>query len=78
MHVESLEIFRALTPEDLNRRCETPGGAPLPVWKWLRSMIEHEAHHRGQLYLMLGMHGIETPPIYGLTSEEVHARSLAL
>jgi uncharacterized damage-inducible protein DinB len=40
-------------------------------------MIEHEAHHRGQLYLMLGMHGVDTPPIYGLTSEEVRARSLA-
>jgi uncharacterized damage-inducible protein DinB len=75
MHEESLEIFRALTPEDLDRRCETPGGAPLQVWKWLRSMIEHEIHHRGQIYLMLGMLGVPTPPLYGLTSEEVRERS---
>ncbi len=72
MHEESLAIFRALTPEDLARRCKTPGGAPLQVWKWLRSMIEHEIHHRGQIYLMLG---IPTPPLYGLTSEEVRERS---
>jgi uncharacterized damage-inducible protein DinB len=38
-------------------------------------MVEHEAHHRGQLYLLLGLRGIATPPIYGLTEEEVQARS---
>jgi uncharacterized damage-inducible protein DinB len=38
-------------------------------------MVEHEVHHRGQLYLYLGMLGVPTPPLYGLTSEEVKARS---
>jgi uncharacterized damage-inducible protein DinB len=38
--------------------------------------VEHEAHHRGQIYLMLGMRGVPTPPIFGLTSEEVRARSI--
>ena len=41
-------------------------------------MVEHEIHHRGQLYLLLSMLGVATPPIYGLTSEEVRARSLPL
>jgi len=50
----------------------------MPAWKWLRAMVEHEAHHRGQLYLMLGMIGIPTPPIFGLTSEEVRDRSVPL
>jgi uncharacterized damage-inducible protein DinB len=72
---ESLEIFRTLSDDDLARRCTTPAGASMPVWKWLRAMIEHEAHHRGQLYLMLGMVGVEAPPIFGLTSEEVRDRS---
>jgi len=76
MHAESLAIFCALTPQDLERRCETPAGAPITVWKWLRAMVEHEVHHRGQIYLMLGMLGIATPPLYGLTSEEVKARSV--
>jgi uncharacterized damage-inducible protein DinB len=76
MHAESLEIFRTLTPEDLARRCETPGGASIAVWKWLRSVVEHEIHHRGQIYLMLGLLGVSTPPLYGLTSEEVGERSL--
>jgi len=75
-HAESMAIFRALTDADLDRLCETPGGSKLPVGKWLRLMIEHEIHHRGQLYLALGILGVETPPIYGLTSEEVRAKSL--
>jgi uncharacterized damage-inducible protein DinB len=75
MHEESMAIFRAMTPEDLERRCFTPAGTPITAWKWLRAMVEHEVHHRGQIYLMLGMLGIPTPPLYGLTSEEVRERS---
>jgi uncharacterized damage-inducible protein DinB len=75
MHAESMEIFRGLSDDDLKRKCVTPGGAEIAVWKWLRAMIEHEIHHRGQLYLYLGLLDVKTPPIYGLTSEEVRARS---
>ena len=76
-HRESVEIFGRLSPADFEARCETPGGASIRIGKWLRSMIEHEVHHRGQIYLMLGMLGVATPPLYGLTSEEVHARSVS-
>lgn len=75
MHEESVAIFSSLVPAALARTCTTPGGARIPVWKWLRAMIEHEVHHRGQIYIMLGMLGVSTPPLYGLTSEEVRARS---
>jgi uncharacterized damage-inducible protein DinB len=77
MHRESVEIFSRLSPDDLNRKCETPGGAAITVWKWLRSMIEHEIHHRGQIYLYLALLDVATPPLYGLTSEQVKDRSLA-
>lgn len=75
MHRQTLEILRGLSDDDLERRCRTPGGAELAVWKWLRAMVEHEVHHRGQIYLMLGMLDVPTPPLYGLTSEEVYDRS---
>jgi uncharacterized damage-inducible protein DinB len=75
VHAESLVILGGLSAADFERRCTTPGGAELPVWKWLRSMAEHEAHHRGQLYVYLGQLGVETPPLYGLTSEQVRAAS---
>ena len=74
-HAESMEIFRRLSDDDLRKKCVTPGGASIGVGKWLRLMIEHEIHHRGQIYMALGMLGVATPPIYGLTSEEVRERS---
>lgn len=77
-HRETLGILDDLTPEDLQKRCETPAGVSIPVWKWLRAMAEHEVHHRGQIYLMLRGIGVETPPMYGLTSEQVRERSLPL
>ena len=76
MDEETLELLGQLPDERLQESCETPGGAKLRVWKWLRAMVEHEIHHRGQIYLYLGLLGIETPPLYGLTAEEVEARSL--
>jgi len=39
-------------------------------------MVEHEVHHRGQIYLMLNLLDVPTPPLFGLTSEEVRARSI--
>jgi uncharacterized damage-inducible protein DinB len=76
LNTESRAIYAGLSDADLQRRCTTTAGASLPVWKWLRAMIEHEVHHRGQIYMMLGLIGVPTPPIYGLTSEEVRQRSV--
>ncbi len=64
-----------MSDADLQRKCRTPAGTEITTWKWLRAMFEHEAHHRGQIYLMLTMLEMPTPPLFGLTSEEVHARS---
>jgi uncharacterized damage-inducible protein DinB len=75
LHGEAMAIFANLTNEDLKKKCVTPGGATITVWKWLRAMVEHEIHHRGQIFLYLSMLDVRTPPIYGLTSEEVRERS---
>lgn len=75
MHAESRAIFAALTPEQWAGRTTTPAGATISTWKWLRAMLEHEAHHRGQLYLTLGLQGIVTPPIYGLSEPELAAHA---
>ena len=75
LHTGAMEIFRALTPECLEAKCPTVGGIELSAWKWLRAMIEHEVHHRGQLYTTLRLAGVETPPLYGLSEREVLERS---
>jgi uncharacterized damage-inducible protein DinB len=74
-HRQSIDIFVKLSNKDLLSKCQTPGGHPITVWKWLRAMVEHEIHHRGQIYMMLGILGVDTPPLYGLTEEEVRAAS---
>lgn len=76
LYEESRELFAALDEAALRRKCLTPAGTSITVWKWLRAMFEHEAHHRGQLYLMLGIRGVAVPPLFGLTVEEVRARSI--
>ena len=77
LHDESMNIFAKLTDEDLQRKIRNVGGVEIAVWKWLRSMTEHEIHHRGQIYIYLGILGVPTPALYGLTSEEVRSRSQA-
>ena len=72
---EARSMIAGLSDADLTRKCQTPAGTPITTWKWLRAMCEHEAHHRGQIYLMLSMLEIPTPPLFGLSSEEVRARS---
>lgn len=75
LHEESMAIFSALAEEDLNKKCRIPGDVEITLWKWLRLMPEHEIHHRGQMYTYLGMLNIPTPPIYGLTEQELAERS---
>src|SRR5918996_1976635 len=75
-HQESMEIFSSLTNEDLQKKCTNPDGTSITIWKWLRAMVEHEVHHRGQIYLYLAMLNVATPPLFGLTSEEVRSRSI--
>jgi uncharacterized damage-inducible protein DinB len=77
LHEESMVLFRTLTPAALAGKCTTPEGTPITTWKWLRAMAEHEVHHRGQIYLLLNLLSVPTPPLYGLTSEQVRARSVA-
>jgi uncharacterized damage-inducible protein DinB len=76
LHSESFEIISCLT--DLNGKCATPDGASMTTWKWLRAMVEHEIHHRGQIYTYLALLEVPTPPLYGLTSEQIAERSAGI
>ena len=73
MHSESMKIFSQLSDDDLQKKCASAEGTPITTWKLLRSMVEHEIHHRGELYAYLGLLGVTVPPLYGLTSEQLQA-----
>ena len=75
LHEESMQIFSQLSQANLNRKCQKPAGIEITLWKWLRAMVEHEVHHRAQIYTYLGMLNVKTPPLYGLTAEEVAAKA---
>jgi uncharacterized damage-inducible protein DinB len=73
LHEESSRIFARFHEDEYDRRVTAPGGGTISLGKWLRAMAEHEIHHRGQLYLMLGMLDVRTPPVLGMTAEQLAA-----
>jgi uncharacterized damage-inducible protein DinB len=71
MHSESMNMLAQLSNDQLQQKCQSANGTPMTTWKLLRSMVEHEVHHRGELYAYLGVLGVRVPPLYGLTSEQL-------
>lgn len=71
LHQESYDFISKLDNEKLNIKIYTPNNHLISVSNWLRAMIEHEIHHRAQLYIYLNMMEIQTHPIFEFTSEEV-------
>lgn len=75
MHAETVQLLAPMTPEDLNRNGTTPQGTPAPAGALLRAMVEHEIHHRGEMYVYLALLGVERPPLYGVTEPELRRYS---
>jgi uncharacterized damage-inducible protein DinB len=76
-HRETIEMLKDLSPEDLNRKGLSPQGVPVTAWKLLRAMVEHEVHHRGEMYVYLALLGVPRPPLYGATEAELRSYSVA-
>ncbi|GHF40598.1 putative damage-inducible protein DinB [Deinococcus metalli] len=50
----------ALSDDDLQRRIPA-FGRELPVWTMLDFITQHEAHHKGQAWMMARMVGVQPP-----------------
>ena len=74
LHTETTGMIGQFSDADLAERCVTPGGPSITRWKLLRALSEHEIHHRGQLYVYLGILGVPAPSLYGLTERQLAAR----
>lgn len=57
---QAAEAMRALIPADFTRRVPAFGGE-LPVSALLDALLAHEAHHKGQVWLMARMVGVKPP-----------------
>jgi uncharacterized damage-inducible protein DinB len=56
-----VQALEGLTEEQLNQTVEAFGGRRMPVFTLLDFLREHEAHHKGQIWLMARMLGLEPP-----------------
>lgn len=60
VHDGTIAAYEKLTPEDLKK--EIPAFRKvLGIERLLWSIVQEEAHHRGQIYMMLRMQGIAPP-----------------
>lgn len=71
MHRQSLDILQTFSDEDLSRVVKTLDGKTTTAGNFLRALIVHEVHHRGVLVIYLNLLGVNTPPVIGLTEQQV-------
>lgn len=71
MHRQSMGIFARLQDESLKDKIKSLAGNEIELAAFLRALIIHEVHHRAALCIYLNLLGVSTPPIIGLTEEEV-------
>ncbi|MDI9256806.1 DinB family protein [Flavobacterium sedimenticola] len=70
-HRETLDIINRLEDADLQKKIKPVSGTEIKLSSFLRALTVHEIHHRATLCIYLNMLGITTPPILGLTAEQV-------
>lgn len=63
-------IKRALTDEMLIETVQALGGE-VPRGKLLRTLLNHDTHHRGQMTVLLRQAGLTVPGIMGPTKEQM-------
>lgn len=63
VHARTDAYLETLSFEDLDRQIETTDGEQLSLSWIIWHVLDHELHHRGEVFLMLGLMGIEAPAI---------------
>jgi uncharacterized damage-inducible protein DinB len=63
VHARTKTYLDILSLDDLDRLIDMPWGEQLPLLWIVWHVVEHEIHHRGEIFLMLGLMGLEAPHI---------------
>jgi uncharacterized damage-inducible protein DinB len=66
------QLMEGQAPDFMTNKCQIPSGE-ISVYKWARLILEHEIHHRGQIYILLSAQGVRIPDIFGMSSEDITA-----
>ena len=63
VHARTEAFLEAGNVADLEQVVTIPSGERLTLREIVWHVLEHEIHHRGEIYLMLGLMGIEAPDV---------------
>jgi len=71
LHAESMAMFQSIPDDALSNRVKSLDGKSIELRNFLRALSVHEIHHRAALCIYLNMLGVKTPPVIGLTEQQV-------
>lgn len=60
-HGTTIAAIEGLSDEELSRRVPAFGGREMPIGALLDMLSTHEAHHKGQVWMMARMIGVQPP-----------------
>lgn len=63
VHARTEAYLDTLSMDDLDQQIEAPWGQQFSLLWIIWHIIDHEIHHRGEIFLMLGLMGLEAPDI---------------
>jgi uncharacterized damage-inducible protein DinB len=63
VHARTLAFLETVDEADVDRQIELPWGPTAPLRWIIWHVLEHEIHHRGEIFLMLGLMGMEAPDV---------------
>jgi uncharacterized damage-inducible protein DinB len=64
------QVQKEFTDEDLTEEVDQHG-RPTPRGVILRTLIDHQTHHRGQMTVLLRQAGLKVPGVMGPTKEDL-------
>jgi uncharacterized damage-inducible protein DinB len=63
VHDRTASYLATVDVENLDRIVDTPWDEGIPLRWIVWHVLEHEVHHRGEIYLMLGLMGMNAPEV---------------
>ena len=62
-HARTESYLETLSLADLDQQIEAPWGHSFSLYWIIWHIVDHELHHRGEIFLMLGLMGLDAPDI---------------